>query len=446
MSRAIRLSAALALALLAPAARAEVLADSTVREAWRLPNGLEVRTLHVPGAAGVAVTVAYRAGAGYEPAQKEGWSDLLAEVHFTAAAGDVPERTREEMSSLRPLGWESRPGQRLVRFTEIASTTQFPGVLQQVARRMSGVTVDDAVVQRALASVRRDRGLHYFGDPADVLYWRVGAVARGWSDEQLVRATSLAHLEKTTAREVNPWLQRWYQPGNASLAIAGDLSGVDVRALVGTLFGALPGAGAMPDTVRFEPQPGRRVVPWRDLGSPAGVVAARAPALSDTLHPAFYLTMLISGPALSYSWGKPTPPLRTRFQYSLLDEPELVRFYPAIAPDVDDTERLAGSLYEMLMVVGGQQMVREMMERVRRNVRWLLGGTLPPDVRQRLGTDPAALGTLSANQATRAAWRGDAFWTEYLARFDRASLGHNFFYERLADHQNQVVLLLTPRR
>ena len=446
MTRALRLLAALLLAALAPAARAEMLADSTVREAWKLPNGLEVRTMHVPGAGAVSVTVAYRAGAGYEPATLEGLSDLLAEVHFTAAAGDVPERTREEMPSLRPLGWEARPGSRLVRFTEIATRAQLPGVLHQVARRMGGVTVDEAGLKRALASVRRDRGAQYFGEPADVLYWRTAAIARGYADERLVRSGSLSHFEKTTPKDLSPWLQRWYHAGNASLAIAGDLSGLDVKQLVSTLFGPLAGGTAAPDTVGTRLLPARRVAAWNTLQAPLGVIACSTPSLSDSLHPAFYLGMLITGPALTHSWGAATPPLQTRFQYSLLDEPELVRFYPPAPAGAPDPERLAGALHEMLQVVGGQQVVGTMLNRVKRTVRWLLGGELPAELRERLQTQPGGLGTLSNNLATRALWRGDVFWNDYLARFDRMALGHSYFYDWITAREHQVVLLLTPSK
>jgi len=165
------------LVLAAPAA-AQMRADSTVADAWKLANGLEVRTLHVPHAPGVSITLAFRAGSGYDPAGREGLSELLAELQFTSAAGDVPERTREEMASLRPLGWESRPGTRLVRFTEIATRTQLAGVLQQVAKRLAGVQVTEAGLKAALVSVRRDAGGRLFGQPSDVLYWRAGLIAR----------------------------------------------------------------------------------------------------------------------------------------------------------------------------------------------------------------------------------------------------------------------------
>lgn len=435
------LLAALALAL---PARAALLADSTVADSWRLANGLEVRTRHVPGAPGIAVTLAFRAGTGYEPAGREGLAALLAELEFTGAAGAFPERTRGEMASLRPLGWDLRTGNRLVRMTEIATRTQLPGVLQQFGARMSGLTLGDASLKAVLAQVRRDAGARYFGEPADVLYWRAGALAQGWTDEKIVRNAGLPGLDRLGTRDVAALLKTFYQPGNASLALAGDLSGLDTRALVNAAFGSLAGGAPMPDTVEVRLAPERRTAPWKGLSAPVAVLAANAPALSDSLHPAFYLGMLVTGAGVTRSWGQATPPLTSRFQYSLLDEPELVRFYPPVAQGVTDPDVVSGALYEQLQVVGGQMADSHVYDRVRLSVRWLLGGELFPELRTRLHGDASGLGTLSGGMATRALWKGDAFWTDYLQRFDALKLGHSFFYDTIAEPAHQAVLLLTP--
>ena len=432
--------------LLSSPASAQMRADSTVADAWKLANGLEVRTLHVPHAPGVSVTLAFRAGSGYDPAGREGLGELLAELQFTSAAGDVPERTREEMASLRPLGWESLTGDRLVRFTEIASSAQLAGVLQQAARRLAGVQVTDAGLKAAIARVRRDIGSRLFAEPADALYWRVGLVARGLNDEQILKRASLQGLEKLAVKDVGPLLRARFQPGNASLALAGDLSGLDVHALVGALFDKLPSGPAMPDTVHVRLRGGKRAMTWRDLAAPVGVIAVQSPAYTDSLHPAFYLGMLVTGPGMINSWGPPQAPLVSRFQYSLFDEPELVRFYPPVRADATDPDLVAGALYEQLEVVGGQMVDKTVLDGVRRSVSWLLGDLIPIEILTRLRTDPGGLGTLSNGMATRALWMGDAFWAEYLRRFRTQQIGHSYFYEWMADAKHQTTLLLTPVR
>jgi hypothetical protein len=253
-------------------------------------------------------------------------------------------------------------------------------------------------------------------------------------------------LSKLGSKDIAARLHDWYQPGNASLALAGDLSGLDVHKLVGALFGKLPGAPAMPDTVEVRLHGSKRTVPWKDLAAPLGVVAIACPPLTDSLHAGFYLGMLVTGAGFNTSWGPPTPPLTARFQYSLLDEPELLRFYPPVRTDATDPDLLAGAVYEQLQVVGGQMVTVAMMTRVRKSVRWLLGAELPPDVLGRFRSDPGAMGTLSGGMAGRALWKGDTFWRGYLSRFDSLSLGHSNFYDWLADAKHQTLLLLTPAK
>ena len=309
---------------------------------------------------------------------------------------------------------------------------------------MTGVTVTDADLRAARASIRSDLGRRYFGPVNDALYWRVAAFARGADDERLVRLAGVPAVEKLSVRDVTPWLQRWYHAGNASLAIAGDLAGVDVQAVVRSLFGGLEGGAALPDTVEVRLSGTRRTARYRDLGESLAAVAVTSPALADSLHPAFYLGMLVTGPALTHNWGAAPLPLTSRFQYSLLDEPELVRFYPPVPKDATDPEVVAGSLYEHLKVVGGMNVMAPMLNRVKRSVRWLIGGELPPDLRARLRTDTGGLGTLANGAATRALWLGDGFWARYLERFDGTMIGHNYFYEWITQPEHQSILLLTP--
>jgi len=444
LSRA--LLAAFLLALAALPARALTLADSTTAESWRLDNGLEVRTREIPRAPGIAVTFAFRAGYGYEPAGREGLADLLAELEFMGPAGGVPERTRAEMSNLRPLGWQSSVNQRIVRFTEIASPAQLPGVLQQFAARLAGVTVSDEFLKSTLQQVRRDAGMRLFGQPADVLYWRVGAIARGDTDEKILRRAGMPGLEKLSAREVAERLAGWYQPGNASLALAGDFGALDVHALVASLFAKIPGRAGMPDTVGVHLRGGTRVTQWKGLTAPVAVVATHGPALADSLHPGFLLSMLVTAAGVGQTWGVAQEPLRARFQYSVLDDPDLVRFYPPVAADATEASAASIRLGDDLAEFGGQMVTGPIFDAIRKSVRWLLGGELPNDVKRTFRSGAASMGTLTEGMAGRALFRGDAFWADYRQRFEKVSLGQNYFYDWITQPEHQAVLLLTPAK
>lgn len=142
--------------------------------------------------------------------------------------------------------------------------------------------------------------------------------------------------------------------------------------------------------------------------------------------------------------ARQAPPLVSRFQYSIYDEPELLRFYPPMAADATDPDLIAGALYEQLQVIGGQLVMLPIMDRMRYSMAWLLGAPLPPEVLKSLQSAPNGLGTLTTGMATRAVWHGDAFWSGYLDRFMTLKLGHGFFFEHLADAAHQTTLLLTP--
>lgn len=434
----------LAPALLALPVHAQLLPDSTSSENWRLANGLEVRTRHVPRAQGIAVTLAVRAGRGHDPADVEGMADLLAELTWTAPVGPFPARTREDLPSVRPLGSDFNVTSSLARFTEVTAASQLPGVLAELAARMGGVTVTEATLKSAVLQVRRDAGNRYFGSPANALYWRVGAIARGADDAALLRKSKLQGLDKFTAGDATARLHEWYAPGGASLALAGDLSGQNVRELIEATFGKLAAAPGLPDTVTARLSGHRRTMAWKGLTAPAGVIAIEAPPLTDSLHAGFYLSLVFTGATLNKSWEPARPPLTSRFNYSLFDEPELVRFYPPVAPEASDPDVLAGALSEQLLTVGGQTVLLETMDRLRYGLAWLLGAPMPLDIVQRMRTAPASLGTLSSGMATRAVWHGDKFWSDYLERFMTLKLGHSNYYEHLADAAHQTTLLLTP--
>jgi len=433
----------LALVPLHSPSHAETLSDSTESRRFTLANGLEVRTRSIPRARGVAITVAYRAGTLYEPAGREGLSELLAELAFTAPAGETPGRSREELNSIRPIGWAVRTNRRLALLTEVATREQFPGVLRQVAERMRGVKVDDAVLKQAQLDTRRDQGNRYFGAPDLALYYRSGELAHGATDERMMRRASGKGLEGITAKEVTALLQRLYVPANGVLAVVGDLSGVDIETLVKNEFGTIPSGAAASEPASPPFQTGLRAMQWKGLERPIGVLAIQAPALEDSLHPSFFLATLVTAAGLQKSWGGPTPPLSSRFQYSLFDDAELVRFYPPIAPSETDPQGMGEEFSFRLGELAAITVPADQLDRVRSSVAWMLGAPLTNDLRRRTQAETGPLGTLGTSMATRALWRGDAFWDDYLARFQTQRYGHSSFYGQIDQPARQFKLLFT---
>lgn len=434
----------LLLGALATPTWAVTLSDSTESSRFQLGNGLQVRARHIPGAKGVAITVAYRAGKLHEPAGREGVADLLAQLEFTSPAGSVPNRSYGEMNSLRPLGWGVRTNSRLALLTEIATHEQFPGVLRQVAERMRGVQVTPAALKTAISDNRRDLGVRFFGAPDLALYYRATELAHGASDEQIIRLASGEGIEKLSVKEVTAMLQRLYVPANAVVAVVGDLSGFDVEKMMTAEFGTIPAgvAAAPPTPPAF--RAGQRAMPWKGISQPIGVLALQSLALTDSLHPSFYISSLITGAGLRRPWGAAAPPLTLRFQYSLFDDAEIVRFYPPIAPGMTDPQGMGEEFSFRLGELAVAQMTADVLDAVKSSTAWLLGAPLSPDLRRRAQTETGPLSTLGTSMATRALWQGDEFWDDYLVRFLTQRYDHTTFFPQMDEPSHQFKLLFAP--
>lgn len=449
MTRLLCFAAALLLAAgtTPPARAATMMPDSTVADRWRLANGLEVVTRHVPDAAGTAVTVGYRSGVDDDPADRPGLAALLAEVALTAAAGDFPERTRGEMESLRPLGWALKVTRRHTLFTEGATRAQFPGVLHQTAARMRGVTVTDAVLDTALATVRRQLGQKYFGGVSEMLFHQVREVARGTDGNGIVTLAAARALGALQPADVQKAIARAYVPANATLAIAGDLSGFDLHAMVEHEFGGIAGGARLPDPAPPALDSATVVVARPEVTEPAGVIGLRAPALGDSLHPSFFLAMLLLGTRCNQAWGPPPAPLNWRFHYAVLDDPFLVRMFPRLGKDAADPRVLSNGLEDLINEMLEMTVTIEAYQDLRHGVLWLLGGPMPRNVLRSVRADPPTLNALSNGMASRALWGSDAFWAEYRRRLDpTVSPAFGAWSQYVVTPRNQARLLLVPRR
>src|SRR5262249_36276922 len=156
------------------------------------------------------ITLGYKVGTDQDPRGRQGLSQVLSEIGFTAPAGDIPERTIKEMDSIRPLGWGFPVSRRVTLFTEVASVDQFPGGLKQVATRMRGVTVTRENLQRAVRAVQTEMGEQLFGPPEISLYYQVREVALGHSDDDILARASGKEIAGLSVREVQDAIKRLY--------------------------------------------------------------------------------------------------------------------------------------------------------------------------------------------------------------------------------------------
>jgi len=441
---------ALALLALAPSAtladaRPDTLADSTWTDRWTLKNGLEVTARHIPQGNAVAVTAAYRVGRDHDPPDQSGLASLLAEVLLTAPAGDIPERSREEMSELRPRGWNLQVNARSSLMSELVPPARFPGLLRQVATRMRGVIVTDSLMARSLRLVIRDLGERYFGSPELTLMNQVRDLAAGVSDETLMRRAGGRGTQQMTAHEVADRLRRLYVPANAVLSVAGNLEGVDLHQLVSSLFEDIPGGTPLHQPPPVPLRAGARTITRPGLDQPLGIVGVLAPALDDSLHPNFYLNALFIGRFCEQRWGKAPPPLPGRFRYPVLADPTIVQIFPPARPNETDADQLGVVLQDAIEALAVAVIDPKVFEELRVNNVWILGGPMTPPFRAHIREHSGTLNTLASTLALRALWGSDEFWTRYRERFLAPGVsGGDIWADHFQAPDQLVRLLLTP--
>jgi hypothetical protein len=424
------------------------LSDSTVVESWDLENGLHVVTRHVPEARAVAITVGYRIGTDDDPEGLEGLAHVMGELVFTSAVGDAPERNREDLDSQRPLGWSFPVSRRSTLFTEIASLDQFPGVVSQVAARMRGVQVTAEGLSAAVTSARSELGEQLHGPVMGALYHQVREVAVATKDEDILRRASGRGLGALRPDEVSERIRRLYVPSNAVVSLAGNLRGLDVKALVTSLFGAIPPGTPSARGTRPKLAPGSRVMRLEGIREAGGAVGLIAPALDDSLHPSFYLNALLLGSHFNRLWlrereGKAP----NRYHYAVFDEPDLLRIFPPVNAGESDPAILNTRVQQALGTFSTLIVTTEPYNELRSGVLWMLGGPMKPELATRVRTDPALLHTMARTMAARALWGGDSFWEDYRARFESeppGNLGRWLAY--FGDPQHQVLLLMLPKK
>ncbi len=420
-----------------------VLADGSRVAHWTLANGLRVVTRHLPGARSAAVTLCYQLGSREDPVDLEGRAELAAQVAFTGRCGDVPERSMLELDQLRPGGWSLQVGPHLTELTEACPTALLPGVLHQVCQRLRGVAVNDTLVRRARVDVSRRLRENYDIQADKTLYFLSAEIAAGRAPERAIRYGTGEGLKRVTTRDLGATLEERLVPANAVLCVVGDLSGLEIRPMVERELGGVPGGKPAPPVAWNRVHSAGTVLVRPDLRQPMGVVGVIAPALTDSMHPYFAVFTVSTASLARRTWGKPDPPLTSRFQFSMSTDPELARFYPPVTQANLD----AGRTFGALLAQSGDAIVDSASIHVAAaNLMWLAGGAMPPDLFKRSLTDPAVIHTLSTTLAALDAFGDEMFWAAYRERLAHAKLlDLGPFVRWYEDPKHRIVLVLRPQ-
>jgi zinc protease len=253
-----------------------------------LANGLTLLVAEEPGSPLVTVAMAYKVGARNETAGSTGLAHYAEHMTFR---GTMKFPGHELADSI------TRRGGRTSAYTWIdqtyyASTLERDGLdhlLDVEAERMSAATFRPEDFRKERTSVLAE--LRSYDDPESLLYDAVLAASFEIHPYRNNTIGWLSDVEGLTRDEAYGFYRRFYQPNNAVLVVAGDVSVETVLAKVQDRFGNLPASGEATAVRTIEPPPsGAKRITLEHPGPHARVMLAfRAPSLTDPDFPALVL-------------------------------------------------------------------------------------------------------------------------------------------------------------
>ncbi|MGK2924806.1 MAG: M16 family metallopeptidase, partial [Lysobacterales bacterium] len=276
-------------------------------------NGLTVVVLEEPAFPLVSTQVVYRAGAKHEPLGGSGLAHFVEHMAFRSTE-NFPDTA--VVSSIYAAGGEWHG------YTWLDQTTYFATVpkdelellLRIEADRMARVRIPEEDMEAERGAVLTE--MHgYENDPTTVLQDYVmylSFLAHPYRNNTIGWESDVAGIRHA---EVVAFYRRHYHPGNAVLAVVGDVHAEEVLRLVRRHFGSLEGRApsAVPRTLEPPQRGERRIRLQGPVERRYFKIAWRAPSVNHKDFPAFLvLQELLSGGSgvsfLQNDWGTPARP------------------------------------------------------------------------------------------------------------------------------------------
>jgi predicted Zn-dependent peptidase len=283
------------------------LASATVE---RLDNGLTVIVLEEPAFPLVSVQMLYRVGAKHEPLGATGLAHFLEHMAFRSSE-NFPDTGL--VSSIYAAGgeWHGYTWLDQTTYFATAPREELDLLLRIEADRMARLLIPAGDVTAEIGAVLAE--MHgYENDPATVLQDHVlyiSFLAHPYRNNTIGWESDVSGIRHD---EVVEFYQRHYQPGNAVLAVVGDVRKAEVVRQVRRLFGPMTGRSATPNPRTVEPpqQGERRIRLQGAVDRKYFKIAWRAPSVhSPDFAPFLVLQELLAGGSgvsfLQNDWGTP---------------------------------------------------------------------------------------------------------------------------------------------
>ena len=251
MRRNARTFAALAAFLLSVAAFSQTLPPEVRRVTsvegiteYALPNGLHVLLFPDDSKPKVTVNITYLVGSRYEGYGETGMAHLLEHMNFiqTRTRTNIKKELTDHGAEMNGTTAEDRTQ---YYETLAASDENLRWALELEADRMVNTRIEKPLLDTEMTVVRNEfeRGEN---EPGSILYERVLETAYLWHAYGHPPIGSKSDIEKVPIEKLAAFYQKYYQPDNALLTVAGKFDSTKALAWIADFFGG-PEASMVPN-------------------------------------------------------------------------------------------------------------------------------------------------------------------------------------------------------
>lgn len=237
----------------------------------RLPNGLQILLFPDPSKPTFTVNVTYYVGSRHEGRGEKGMAHLLEHMVFkgTPTHPDIWRSLEDHGASFNGTTWVDRTN---YYETLPSEPGNLAWALAMEADRMvnSNIAAEDLATEFSVVRNEFEMGEN---DPTSVLWERMVSAAYIWHNYGDSTIGSKSDIERVPVENLRAFYDRYYQPDNATVVVAGDFDPDEALAIIRREFGRIPRPSrTLADTYTVEPiQDGARHVELERVGDVAAV-------------------------------------------------------------------------------------------------------------------------------------------------------------------------------
>jgi zinc protease len=240
---------------------------------YALPNGLHVLIFPDSSKPNVTVNMTYMVGSRHEGYGETGMAHLLEHMLFkqTKTRQDIKQELKDHGAEMNgSTSWD-----RTNYFETLnASDENLKFALELEADRMVNSKIEKPLLDTEMTVVRNEFEMGE-NSPERMLMQRALETAYAWHNYGKLPIGNRSDIENVPINRLASFYQRYYQPDNALLTIAGKFDDAKTLAQVAALFGVIPRpTRTLEKSYTVEPtQDGERSITLRRVGDSQGLVA-----------------------------------------------------------------------------------------------------------------------------------------------------------------------------